>query len=133
MFAFKDSTRILSIGMITTLSIALINAHVCYNAYQTVAGGWNPGDGKAMCGDGTRTYQCTLSACISVHQTFQRCSTNPLQVPGNMNVRVVSYTLINNVFSVSTDTPGQRIYCPNDVENQVKITVCPDADCDGGI
>ncbi|KAI9603615.1 hypothetical protein KEM48_000375 [Puccinia striiformis f. sp. tritici PST-130] len=31
--------------------------------------------------------------------------------------------------------PGQtyKVYCPNDVENKVKITVCPDADCDKGV
>ncbi|KAI7940568.1 hypothetical protein MJO28_012853 [Puccinia striiformis f. sp. tritici] len=131
MFAFKDSTRILIIGMIITLSITLANAHICYSAYQTVEGGYNPGPGKALCGDGTKTYSCTLTACISVHQIFQRCSTDPKMLPGTMNVRVLSYALTDNILSVATG--GKRAYCPNDAENKVKISFCPDADCDKGV
>ncbi|KAI9601305.1 hypothetical protein H4Q26_001120 [Puccinia striiformis f. sp. tritici PST-130] len=139
MFAFKNytrgTTRILSIGMIITLSLTLVNAHICYNAYQTQEGGWFPGDGSATCGDGTRTYQCSLPACTPAHQIYQRCSKVPTKLPGNMNFRVLSYTLEKNVLVVTTGPPGQtyKVYCPNDVENKVKITVCPDADCDKGV
>ncbi|KAI7962680.1 hypothetical protein MJO28_000774 [Puccinia striiformis f. sp. tritici] len=177
MFAFKNytrgTTRILSIGMIITLSLTLVNAHICYNAYQTQEGGWFPGDGSATCGDGTRTYQCSLPACtpgppndlfrkltcvlpdlrVLAHQIYQRCSKVPTKLPGNMNFRVLSYTLEKNVLVsrcikstqnsfrmipgivVTTGPPGQtyKVYCPNDVENKVKITVCPDADCDKGV
>ncbi|POV97802.1 hypothetical protein PSHT_14388 [Puccinia striiformis] len=151
MFAFKDSTRILIIGMIITLSITLANAHICYSAYQTVEGGYNPGPGKALCGDGTKTYSCTLTACISVHQIFQRCSTDPKMLPGTMNVRVLSYALTDNILFphcpkstqhssrmmlgivTAVATGGKRAYCPNDAENKVKISFCPDADCDKGV
>ncbi|KAI7962681.1 hypothetical protein MJO28_000775 [Puccinia striiformis f. sp. tritici] len=137
MFAVKDATRgmirMLSIGMIITLSVTLANAHVCYDAYETPEGGYSPPPGKASCGEGGRTYQCDLTACTPVHQIFQRCAKKAAQVPGNMNVRVLSYVAQNNLLTVFTDTgtPGKTsvVYCPNDVENKVKITFCPDASC----